>query len=134
MTCFLDTNICIYHLNDSAPSVSDRLEQMSLQNIKIPSIAAAELLYGAEKSNRREQNLKRCKEFLSIYEIIPFDEKAAEHYAIIRAKLERKGIIIGGNDIIIAAIVLANNGVIISHNTAEFSRVDGLAVEDWVKR
>ena len=132
MIYFLDTNICIYHLNDSEPSVSDRLEQMPLQSIKIPSIVAAELLYGAEKSIRREENLKRCKEFLSIFEIVPFDEKSAGHYAVIRAKLERKGMIIGGNDIAIAAIVLANNGVIVSHNTAGFSRVDGLAMEDWV--
>ena len=133
MTYFLDTNICIYHLNDSAPCVSDRLERMSLQDIKIPSIVMAELLYGAEKSDRREQNLDRCREFLSVFEIVPFDDKAAEHYAIIRAKLERKGSIIGGNDMAIAAIVLANNGIMVSHDTDEFFRVDGLAVEDWAK-
>jgi len=133
VTYFLDTNICIYHFNDSSPSVSSRLEQVPSKSIKIPSMVVAELLYGVEKSGRREQNLKRCKEFLSVYEIIPFDEKAAEHYAVIKAKLERKGITIGGNDMAIAATVLANKGVLISHNTAEFSRVDGLAVEDWVK-
>jgi len=131
---FLDTNICIYYINGSAPIVKERLEQIPSKFIKIPSMVVAELLYGVEKSSRREQNLKRCKEFLSVYDIIPFDEKAAEHYAVIKAKLERKGIIIGSNDIAIAAIVLANNGVIVSHNTAEFSRVDGLNVEDWVLR
>jgi len=130
---FLDTNICIYYINGSAPIVKERLERMPLESIKIPSMVVAELLYGVEKSGRREQNLKRCKEFLSVYEIIPFDEKSAEQYAVIKAKLERNGVIIGGNDIAIAAIVLANSGVIVSHNTAEFSRVDGLAVEDWVK-
>jgi len=132
VTYFLDTDICIYYINDSSPSVSARLKRMPLESIKIPSMVAAELLHGAEKSGRREQNLIHYKEFLSLYEIIPFDEKAAEHYAAIRASLERKGIIIGANDLVIAAIVLANNGVLITHNTAEFSRVDGLAVEDWV--
>jgi len=134
VTYFLDTDICIYYINDSSPSVSARLKRMPLKSIKIPSMVAAELLHGAEKSGRREQNLKHYKEFLSLYEIISFDEKAAEHYAVIKVNLERKGIIIGGNDLIIAAIVLANNGVIVSHNTAEFSRVDGLAMEDWCKQ
>jgi len=131
MTWFLDTNICICHLNDSAPDVSDRLERMPSLSVKLPSIVAAELLCGAEKSERREQNIKRCKELFSIYEIIPFDEKAALRYAVIRVALERKGLLIGGNDMAIAAIALANSGVLVSHNTAEFSRVGGLALEDW---
>ena len=133
MICFLDTNICIYHLNGSSPGVSERLERMSTKTIKIPSIVAAELLYGAEKSGQREQNLIRCKEFLSIYEIVPFDAKAAEHYAVIRAGLERKGVPIGGNDIVVASIALANGGVIVTHDAEEFSRVDGLNVEDWTQ-
>ena len=96
MIYFLDTNICIYHLNDSAPNVSRALEQTPSKNVKIPSVVAAELLYGAEKSVRREYNLKVFNAFLSLYEIIPFNKKAAEYYAVVRAELEQKGRMIGG--------------------------------------
>ena len=132
MSYFLDSNICIYHLNDSAPKVSERLEQLPVKAIKIPSLVAAELMYGAEKSTKREYSIKVIKTFLSLYEIVGFDEKAAGHYAIIRAELERKGKTIGGNDIIIAATVLANAGILVTHNTGEFSRVNQLVVEDWM--
>ena len=132
MNYFLDSNICIYHLNDSAPGVSERLEQLPVKAIKIPSLVAAELMYGAEKSTKREYSIKVIKTFLSLYEIVSFDEKAAGHYATIRAELERKGKTIGGNDIIIAATVLANAGILVTHNTGEFSRVSQLIVEDWI--
>ena len=133
MIFFLDTNICIYHLNDSAPKLSDRLAQTPTKDIKIPAIVAAELLYGAGKSSRREENLRNYREFLSIYEIVSFDEKAAGHYAAVRRNLEQKGAPIGGNDLIIAAIVLAQGGALVTHNFSEFARVEGLVVEDWTQ-
>jgi tRNA(fMet)-specific endonuclease VapC len=131
MIYFLDTNICIYHLNDSAPNLSRMLEQTPLKDIKIPSMVAAELLYGAEKSAKRERNKRIFEAFLSIYDIINFDVKVAAHYAVIRAELERNGKIIGGNDMIIAATALANNGVLVTNNTDEFTRIKGLIIEDW---
>jgi tRNA(fMet)-specific endonuclease VapC len=66
-----------------------------------------------------------------LYEIIHFDIKSAEIYAAIRAELERKGRMIGGNDLVIAATVLAHEGILITHNLDEFSHVNGLAVDDW---
>ena len=131
MIYFLDTNICIYHLNDSAPTLSKMLEQTPSGNVKIPSMVAAELLYGAEKSVKRQYNLRIFKTFLSLYEIVYFDDKAAEFYAAIRTELERKGQMIGGNDLVIAATVLAHEGTLVTHNVDEFSRVKGLSVNDW---
>jgi len=131
MIYFLDTNICIFHLNNSRQSMSARLKNTPIDDVFIPSMVAAELLYGAEKSVKREQNLKICKSFLSIYEIVPFDENAAEHYARIRAELEREGIPIGSGDIVIAATALAHSGIVVTQNTGEFSRVNGLVIEDW---
>ncbi|MCL2366316.1 MAG: type II toxin-antitoxin system VapC family toxin [Oscillospiraceae bacterium] len=131
MIYLLDTNICVFHLNNSKQNMSTRLRQTPIDDIKLPSMVAAELLYGAEKSARREQNLKIVTAFLSIYEIVPFDETAAGYYARIRAKLESAGMLIGNNDITIAATALAHNGVIVTNNTGEFSRVDDLVVEDW---
>ena len=131
MTYFLDTNTCIYYLNNSFPCISKKLNKLPTTSIKIPSMVAAELLYGAEKSVKREHNLALIKNFLSVFEIINFDEKAAQYYAAIRAELERKGKIIGGNDMIIAATAIANNGVLVTHNTEEFSRYKKLKTEDW---
>jgi tRNA(fMet)-specific endonuclease VapC len=104
---------------------------MPTASVKIPSMVAAELLYGAEKSAKREHNLSLFKTFLSIFEIIDFDEKAAEYYAVIRAELERKGKIMGSNDLVIAATALANNGILITHNVNEFSPLKELKTEDW---
>ncbi|MCL1875528.1 MAG: type II toxin-antitoxin system VapC family toxin [Synergistaceae bacterium] len=131
MIYFLDTNICIYHLNNSAPSLSRILDQTPIRNIKIPSMVVAELLYGALKSAKRQHNLTIFTSFLSLFEIVDFDEKAAELYAAIRVELERKGQMIGGNDLVIAATVLAREGTLVTHNMSEFSRIEGLVLNDW---
>ena len=131
MIYLLDTNICIYALKNSVKHLTDKLLKTPTKSIKIPSMVTAELLYGVEKSANYEKNMSIYKAFLSIYEMVPFDEKAAEHYAQIRADLERKGNVIGNNDIIIAATALANNGIVVSNNISEFKRVNGLHVEDW---
>ena len=117
MIYYLDTNICIFHINDSKPAMSDKLENLPLHTIKIPSMVVAELLYGAEKSQRREENLKHYKKFISLFDVVIFDESAAEHYADIRASLEKTGQVIGGNDMIIAAIARANGAILVTNNT-----------------
>ena len=133
MTFFLDTNICIYHLNGSAQGISRMLEKTPFRSVKIPSMVAAELLYGAEKSAKREYDLNIFKTFLSLYDIVPFDQKAIEYYAAIRKTLESTGKIIGGNDLVIAATVMANGGTLVTRNIDEFSRIEGLLVSDWGK-
>ena len=95
-------------------------------------MVAAELLYGLEKSMRRASYVRVLEQFLSIYEIMPFNLDAARHYAEIRAALEAKGQVIGSNDMIIAATVLAHGGVLVTHNKAEFLRIPNLTVVDWV--
>jgi tRNA(fMet)-specific endonuclease VapC len=78
MIYFLDTNTCIFHLNGSAPKLSNLLEHTPPASIRIPAMVAAELIYGAEKSMKREYNLEKAKLFLSLYEIVPFDASAAQ--------------------------------------------------------
>ena len=133
MSYCLDTNICIFHLNKSASTVTERLKALSAEEVLIPSMVVAELLHGAEKSAKRESNLANLALFLSPYRIISFDQKAARIYASIRAALERKGQIIGPNDIVIAATTLAHNAILVTNNTKEFSRIDGLKIEDWTQ-
>jgi tRNA(fMet)-specific endonuclease VapC len=131
MHYFLDTNICIYYLKGLYPSLLDRMQAHSVAEIKIASLVKAELLYGAAKSKKKEDNTRKAEIFLFPFEVIPFGDKAAEIYAQIRADLAEKGTPIGPNDLIIAATVLANSGILITNNEHEFKRISGLAMENW---
>ncbi len=131
MRIFLDTNICIYFLQGRKPQLKLKFQLFKPSDIKIPSIVKAELLLGAEKSERREFNLARINEFLFPYTIVPFDTSAAEEYAVIRSALEKKCTTIGANDYIIAATVLADNGLLVTNNTGDFRRVPRLKLDDW---
>ena len=132
MKVFLDTNICIYFLQGRKPQLKSKFQFFKPSDIKIPSIVKAELLLGAEKSEKREYNLVRINEFLFPFAIVPFDTQAAEEYAVIRSVLEKKGMTIGANDYIIAATVLAHNGLLVTNNTGEFQRVPRLKFDDWI--
>lgn len=82
--------------------------------------------YGVPE-RRRDIVLRTLAPFRSL----PFDDAAAERYATLRHELELARQIIGPNDLLIAAICLANDAVLVTSNTAEFSRVPGLRIEDW---
>lgn len=101
------------------------------KHCEIPSIVKAELIYGAMKSVKRSENLEKIKRFLMPFEIIPFDENAAYYYGEMRAALEKNGTIIGPNDLVIASTVLSQNGILITNNVKEFSRVLGIQLENW---
>ena len=131
MMYFLDTNICVYFLNNKFPQIRERIRKIPQNDIKLPVIVVAELYYGAVKSAKREQNLSRYSSFTKLYNIVSFDNNAARIYGDIRSQLETKGQTIGGNDLIIAASTLAKGAVLVTNNTKEFSRVDGLVIEDW---
>jgi len=104
-----------------------------LNTIKIPSIVKAELLFGAEKSIKKEQNIEMINQFLLPFEILSFDEDEAIEYSKIRALLKKNGNIIEPNDLIIASIVKSNNGILITNNVREFERVEGLKFENWIR-
>ena len=133
MIYFLDTNICIYLLNDKFHNIRDKLASINNADIKISSVVAAELIYGAYKSAKVEYNLSRFEKFLSLYEIIAFNGSAINIYGEIRSELERKGKVIGWNDMLIAATVIANDGILVTNNTDEFSRINNLNLEDWTQ-
>jgi tRNA(fMet)-specific endonuclease VapC len=134
MKFYLDTNICIYFLKGQYPQLLDAIMSQSPDDIKISSVVKAGLLYGAEKSQKREENLEKVKKFLLPFEIVPFDDKAAVEYSVMRANMERTGIVIGPSDLIISATVLSHCGTLITNNEKEFRRVPGLMVENWVQK
>jgi tRNA(fMet)-specific endonuclease VapC len=95
------------------------------------SIVKAELFYGAMRSNNPTRTLERQREFLASFTSLPLDDEAAIIGGQIRARLASAGTPIGAFDLLIAAIALANNLTLVTHNTREFGRVEGLQVEDW---
>ena len=92
----------------------------------------AELLYGVERSTKREENLQKIRQFLLPFEIVSFGNQEAERYATVRAELDRAGTPIGPNDLVIAAITAENDGILVTNNEKEFKRVSGLKIENWM--
>ena len=92
-----------------------------------------ELLVGAEKSQRQDETFAETFAFCRPYEIVPFEDSMLLTYAKIRADLELSGRKIGYNDTLIAAAVMARNGILVTNNTEEFSRIDSLQLEDWTQ-
>lgn len=131
MIYLLDSNVCIHLLNQRLPKVIDHFRQHDPASIALCSVVKAELLYGAQRSQRREANLQTLRTFFAPLTSLPFDDSAAEHYGQIRADLFAQGQPIGPNDFLIAAIARAHDATLITHNTTEFSRVPGLRLEDW---
>jgi len=127
----LDTNACVRILNHSSPRLIDQLQEQDPVDIGLCSITKAELLYGARHSIRAEENLKLLQKFFDPFVSLPFDDRSADHYAIIRSDLARRGQLIGPNDMLIAAIAMAHDLILVTHNTEEFSRIIGLRLEDW---
>ena len=131
MRYLLDTNICIYLLNERSDAIIQRFRQIPPQDIWLCSIVKAELWYGALKSERPIENCMRLRKFFDGFLSLPFDDEAVERYGALRVVLERAGSPIGPNDMCIAAIAFANKLGLITHNCREFRRIEGLYVEDW---
>jgi len=127
----LDTNTCVYAIK-RLPSVIERLQSHSPEDLGVAVITLAELWFGARKSSRPERTRASVDAFLGPLEIIPLDKDAADAYAEIRFKLERLGRPIGERDLLIAAIARSRDLTVVTHNTGEFGRVPGLNVEDWM--
>ena len=128
----IDTNICIYLIMNRNESVRKRIEEEKPYQVAVSAVSAAELAYGAAKSRHIEQNRRVLRNFLSAFEIIPFDDRDAEQFGIIRALLEKQGQPIGVYDLEIASQGLARNMTVVTNNEKEFRRVPGLRVENWV--
>jgi tRNA(fMet)-specific endonuclease VapC len=128
----LDTNICIYVINNKPQSVVEKVKTFDSRDIKLSSVSVSELEYGVSKSKYREKNREALIHFISGFEIIPFDEKDAEVYGLIRADLENRGEIIGPYDMQIAAQAMTRDLILVTNNTKEFSRIPNLQLENWV--
>lgn len=127
----LDTNIVIYVIKRRPIQVLDIFNKYVGQ-MCISSITLAELLHGAEKSQRKEHNINAVEDFISRLEVLEYGQKAAAHYGEIRANLETKGISIGVNDLHIAGHARSEGLILVSNNLSEFERVEGIRLENWI--
>lgn len=110
-----------------------RFQALKPGELGISAITEAELLYGAYKSQRVEQNLGAVLDFSAQMEVVPFDSQITDTYGQLRAGLEQQGIPIGPLDFQIAATALACGLPLVTNNTREFRRVPGLLLEDWTQ-
>ena len=133
MMFLIDTNICIYIMNDHPPQIIQKFKEIGIGNICISSITVSELQFGVFKSKQIKKNIKRLEEFLSPFEILSYDENASTFYGKIRSSLEKQGTVIGPLDMLIAAHALSENLTVITNNEKEFKRVKSLKVENWAR-
>ncbi|OGR15089.1 MAG: twitching motility protein PilT [Desulfobacterales bacterium RIFOXYA12_FULL_46_15] len=132
MNFLIDTNICIYIMNEKPIEVIQKFKNTEIGQIGISSITVSELYYGVSKSKFRKQNARRLEEFLIPFDILPYDENASKIYGEIRAQLESQGSIIGPLDLLIAAHAMSNDLILITNNEDEFRRIASLKIENWV--
>ena len=129
----LDTNIVIYILKRRPLEILSTFNA-NANRMAISSITLAELTHGAEKSDRVTENLEVIDNFCSRLEVLPYGEKAAQHYGAIRAGLEKLSQPIGVNDIHIAGHARSEGLALVTNNVSEFERVPGLELENWITR
>ncbi|EMY15526.1 PIN domain protein [Leptospira weilii str. Ecochallenge] len=128
----LDTNICIYIINQKPESVYKKFKKIKLENIFISSITEFELKYGVQKSLHFERNLKVLEEFLSYLNILPFVSEDTNKAAKVRVELEKVGKPIGPFDLLIASQALSNKLTLVTNDEKEFTRIKEIKIENWL--
>ena len=126
----LDTNTCIYIINNRPPNVLERFRKYKGGEVGISSIAASELASGVAKSGSLK-NRTALEMFLAPMQILPFDSQCLWFYADLRASLEKQGLSIGPMDSLIAAHALSIDGTLVTNNIKEFMRVPKLKLDNW---
>lgn len=131
MLYLLDTNILIA-LSEERPGLASRLQRYPVEAILLSTVVLAEIEYGIAKSYRQEQNRLVYDILLRNFRVVGFDAEAARQYGPIRSGLEKRGQLIEPYDMLIAAQAKALNAVLVTDNTGEFSRVEGIKLENWL--
>ncbi len=129
----LDTNICIYAINRKPENVLEAIKEKSKNGIYISALTVAELEYGVENSKQIEKNRIALLKFISIFNILNFDDSDAIPYGKLKSKLKKDGKIIGPIDMLLAAQAISKDMIFVTNNVGEFARIEGLKIEDWTK-
>ncbi len=131
MNYLLDTNTVIYFLNGKF-KIKDKIKEVGLNNCAVSEITVAELFYGAEKSDFPDKNKKTINDFIEGITIIPMFD-AIQIYGKEKARLSRLGKLISDLDLLIGSTAIANDMIMVTKNTSEFARLEGIKIEDWTK-
>ena len=133
MIVLLDTNILIYLIKNHPPQVAERIDALAPNDsLAMSFITWAELLQGAEASQRREATLRQLDQLARQVPVLyPEGPQICRHYAVQATALKCRGTPIGANDLWIACHALALDATLVSHNVSEFARIEGLRLEDW---
>jgi tRNA(fMet)-specific endonuclease VapC len=127
----LDTDTCSYVMKRSHPALLARIRRVALQKQAVSVVTMAELLYGTKLSAHPKEARDAFDAFIRHMAVLEWTEEAAEHYAEIRADLEKRGEMIGANDLLIAAHARSLAAVLVTNNVRELGRLKGLEVENW---
>ncbi len=130
----LDTNICIYIHKHKPPEVRARFAALPGGSAVMSAITWGELMYGAQKSVSRVRSIEAFEEFRMNVPVAPLSDAVGPAYGKLRAQLQANGNLIGPNDLWIAAHALSGDFVLATNNEREFSRIEGLKVENWTRR
>lgn len=130
MRYMLDTNICIYAINERPPQVLQALREHYAEGLGVSSITASELFYGVARTGSA-RNAEALRRFLAGLEVADFEAPAAEVAGQVRSWLARQGTPIGPYDSLIAAHAQALDAILVTNNTREFERVPGLKLANW---
>ena len=128
----LDTNICVYIKNHRPAEVLVRFSKLPPGKVVMSAITYGELCFGAAKSSKPKESQQILERLIVLIPVLPLDATASMHYGKIRQSLQASGRPIGNNDLWIAAHALAGKLILVTNNMAEFKRVPGLKVENWV--
>ncbi|MDP2794492.1 MAG: type II toxin-antitoxin system VapC family toxin [Sulfurisoma sp.] len=133
MKFMLDTNIVIYFIKNKPPAVAARVNALNADaTLCMSFITYAELLKGAERSTRKVEVLRRLASLTrQIPVLFGTSPSLCAHYAHHATQLQLAGTPIGGNDLWIASHALAEGMILVTNNTDEFARIEGLRVENW---
>lgn len=130
MTFLLDTNTCIYYLNQGHPEVTRRIAAAGPDRLAVSSLTVAELHYGAERSSRREANRERLRVFFGELRSVPFDDRCGESFGRLKAERRAAGRPVPDFDLAIAATAIAQGLTLVSGDQ-HMRAVPGVVVEDW---
>lgn len=130
----LDTSTCIHLIKHRPETIYARLSVLSVEDVAISSIVAAELWYGVAFSQRKKQNETALRDFLDYVEVLDWPREACPIYGRVRAQLRRKGTPVGAMDLLIASHAVFLEAVLVTDNTREFERVPDLKMENWLAR
>lgn len=132
MRYLLDTDTCAFILRRTSDALLDKVQSIPLANQAISVVTLAELLYGVQLSTSKKANRAAVDALTRHVDVIDWSRGSAEHYADIRADLKKRGQLIGGNDLLIAAQARSIGATVVTNNVKEFKRVKGLDVENWL--